>query len=354
MDSYDGGLIHNSWFPEGGFRTKSLSLSVANVIERLRNDRLNIKPEFKSHYEWPTSWSSRLIESALIGFPFQNIFCEETRYGELVILDGAQIINSFYKFSLNEFSLRGLTIRKDLNGVSARDLSYRDYNFLMDRFLLNFLVVPYDTPNVLKYEFCKRINVKNTRFSVQSARSYAYPKMANILAVMKEEVEQKISFSMKAKYSRDVFKADSEIDQFFLFLSMIVFLKFRIIIVDNIHISIGELLDQSAEILEEQQRTDGLSEYISSEIMKLQYNSGVFHFNITSIKELVEHNYYTRFTFSSESISMDFFIHIFRKHLNGELMSKKIFSDIQEDNSVVPNYLDNRKSYISIFHEDMR
>ncbi|WP_440529919.1 DUF262 domain-containing protein, partial [Serratia sarumanii] len=297
MDSYDDGLIHNSWFSEGGFRTKSLSLSVANVIERLNNERLDIKPDFKSHYEWPISWSSKLIESALIGFPFQNIFCEETRYGELVILDGAQIINSFYKFSMNEFRLRGLTIRKDLNGASARDISYRDYNFLMDRFLLNFLVIPYDTHNVLKYEFCKRINIKNTRFSVQSARNYAFPKMAGYLTTMREELKHTIDFTLKAKYSRDIFKADSEVDQFFLFISLIVFLKFDIIVVDDEHISIGELLDQTAQILEQGRATDGLTEYVSSELIRLANCSEVFDFNITSTRESTI--FYARGSFDS-------------------------------------------------------
>ncbi|MEQ0581634.1 DUF262 domain-containing protein [Pantoea dispersa] len=328
----------------GSFRSKIVAFSAAYIIDMVQRGRLDVNPYFKNHIRWSISKSSKLIESIILGFPLQSIFCEENNFGALVILDGSQIVSALHRFSQGEFKLRGLDIRKDLNGLSIYDLNYRDYNLIMDRYQLNFSIINYDTNPFLKYEFCKRINSGNRGFLPQSARNYAFTKMSSTLESIKPELKEYIyfetvSFSRRSKQSSDKILS-LEIDQFLLYLCMLVFHHHTLLRFDEDKCTLSEALDQAAYFFETNWQAEGVGKYLLGIIrdmlrfLELTNPDVVLgglgfedkEFNFREIRKTSE-------------ISAQDFIHAFILFLSGKYSNAREFTRALEKYPVI-NYLE--------------
>ncbi|MFJ5477851.1 DUF262 domain-containing protein [Pectobacterium carotovorum] len=339
---------------ERGFQTKNISMSVSGIIEQINHDRMDLQLEVKNRNDWNIPKSSKLIESVLVGFPLQNIYCEENRYGNLLLLDGTQIINSLYRFHRGQFALKGLTIRKDLNGKKIFDLDYRDYNLLMDRYLINIIIINYDSDNLLKYEFCKRVNSSNNNFPIQNARNYAYPEMKFAIRSLMERTYDIISFDDEYKGLRrnsGIVRQRADIDQLFLFLFMLAFLQFKLINLYDHELTISEVLDISANYYENNRQARGVDGYlyrkINDMLQLLECKNVILDMDYVSSEKG-----YKSLSLEDDAyiLSANSFIHMFYNYLMNENISKRALIRLKRSPKT-PNYLDVRSSFSDTFEE---
>ncbi|RKR53697.1 hypothetical protein C7387_3166 [Yokenella regensburgei] len=333
------------WLQDGSIRSKMINYTPMDIVKSIQEKRINIKPSFKSHHDWPISWASRIIESLILGFPIQNIICEENEFGELTVLDGTKILNSLFRFFNGEFRLKDLTLRKDLNGCMLNELSYREYSFLMERYIFTFVIINYDSPNMLKYEFYKRINATTTRFTVQSARNYAFPKMFEMIKNIESMTGNSIKYNIfKSNASRDVFKSRTDIDQFILFLCMFVLDANNHI--PNGEYAITEKLDMAAEAMNDPYRTSGLDNYVANLLREFIWNDMRGNYiSIEAVRESdIEQSSDMIYLSSDEYMSMERFLYKFNSFVlrgNGHSINDR-FPMYESD---VPNYWDTKRIY---------
>lgn len=128
---------------------KSQDIAIQDIVTRIKNgdklqkiedisqiqtsDRLGfsdsiiLSPEYQRDYRYTVKDESALIESVLIGIPIPPVFLANDRFEGIKVLnvvDGQHRLRAFDRFIKNEFKLTGLTILKELNDLSFKDLQF--------------------------------------------------------------------------------------------------------------------------------------------------------------------------------------------------------------------------------------
>lgn len=83
------------------------------------NDAIIIAPDYQREYRFRIKDESSLIESVLVGIPIPPVFLANTRFKGVQVLnvvDGQHRLRAFNRYMKNKFKLKGLTLKKDLNG----------------------------------------------------------------------------------------------------------------------------------------------------------------------------------------------------------------------------------------------
>lgn len=102
--------------------------TVSTIVQQIERKNIDLDPEFQRRTAWDATRRSRLIESLIIGMPIPNIVLAETKEarGRFIVIDGKQRLASLYDFiseqSATNFSLSGLEIKQNLNGLTFKDL----------------------------------------------------------------------------------------------------------------------------------------------------------------------------------------------------------------------------------------
>jgi hypothetical protein len=211
---------------EGGFRYTPRTYALRSVIEGVREREIIIDPHYRYHRAWPKSLKVKLIESVLLGIPVPEIWCEENRYGDIFVLEGAHILECLIDFLDNEFRLTGAWAIPDLEGCFYDDLPSKYSNAFVNRTTLDVRIISYDTAPLLKYEFFKLLNLEKRDFIPQVARNYAYPDLGNFLRQLTDDCDSMVTFQKRDNpYTQASFKRPFEVDRVFLLVIAMILLK---------------------------------------------------------------------------------------------------------------------------------
>jgi len=110
----------------------STDWTIETIFSQLSKGNIELNPEFQRREAWGDDKKSLFIESILIGLPIPQIVLAERkdRPGSYLVIDGKQRLLTLRKFCANHedttfttFSLKGLTIRSDLNGSTLEELN---------------------------------------------------------------------------------------------------------------------------------------------------------------------------------------------------------------------------------------
>jgi len=98
--------------------------TVETIHRQVQKGNINLDPKFQRREAWDDVRKSRLIESIICGFPVPNIVLAEdaVRKGRYLVIDGKQRLFSIVSFINDELEMRGLALRKDLNGYKYSKL----------------------------------------------------------------------------------------------------------------------------------------------------------------------------------------------------------------------------------------
>jgi len=172
------------------------------IITQIDKGNINLNPVFQRRSAWTDKRKSKFIESIIMGFPIPQIVLAQTRQqrGKFVVLDGKQRLLALKCFTetnddseYRRFKLRGLEVRKDLNGLYWSDLS-NDAKFAED--MANFenhtirTIVIKNWPNEdFLYHVFLRLNTGSVQLSPQELRQALHPgDFTNFLTVYSESM----------------------------------------------------------------------------------------------------------------------------------------------------------------------
>jgi len=156
--------------------------TTATLLDQLVRENIQLNPRFQRRDAWNITRKSRFIESIILGFPIPHIVLasSEQERGKFIILDGKQRLLTILQFygksetPNNDFALKGLEFRKDLNNLSYKDLnSNSEYTSVLTRLdnqtIRTMLIRNWHTESFL-YKIFLRLNLESTPLSPQELR----------------------------------------------------------------------------------------------------------------------------------------------------------------------------------------
>lgn len=105
--------------------------TVETLNGQVTKGNIDLDPSFQRRAAWDRTRQSRLIESIIAGMPIPNIVLAENKKhrGKFIVIDGKQRLLGIKDFVADSFSLNGLDIRSDLNGMKYSQLPAEDKEF---------------------------------------------------------------------------------------------------------------------------------------------------------------------------------------------------------------------------------
>lgn len=131
---------------------------------------LILDPDWQRNYVWNRKQSSKLIESFLLNIPVPVVYLSRTEDKRYEVIDGLQRLKTVFEFFDNEFTLTGLDIKEDLNGLDFSKLSRETRRELQNATLRSFELSSDTDPNIHFIVF-ERLNTGGTKLNEMEIRN---------------------------------------------------------------------------------------------------------------------------------------------------------------------------------------
>ena len=163
---------------------------------------LILNTEWQREYVWDKRRASRLIESFLINLPVPVIYLAQNIEGNYEVIDGLQRLTSVFDFFANKYELRGLEIKKDLNGYEFQELSNILQRILKNSTLRTF-ELSRETPKDLMFLIFERLNTGGISLNEMEIRNCLYRgKMNDLIKELAQFKEFKLCVNQKNIHRR--------------------------------------------------------------------------------------------------------------------------------------------------------
>ena len=153
------------------------------MFSQITNGNIDLDPSFQRRNAWNDFRRSKLIESLVVGYPVPEIVLAENplRKKSFIVIDGKQrlmtiagFINPLQYKSWDRNKIKGLDVKKDINGLTYQDLKnnidYKeDYRQFMNADLRCTVISNFDKDDVL-YDIFYRLNTGSVALSTQELR----------------------------------------------------------------------------------------------------------------------------------------------------------------------------------------
>lgn len=140
-------------------------------------NKYNDLTDYQRSYVWSVERKSLLIESFIMNIPIPPIFLYEYDYSYYEILDGKQRISAIVDFYEGKYSLKGLEVWSELNGMHYSDLPSRVKEGLDRRYLSSMIMLKesggtnsFSVAELKKIVF-QRLNTGGLKLTTQEARN---------------------------------------------------------------------------------------------------------------------------------------------------------------------------------------
>ena len=165
--------------------TEYLNMSVGEIINRYKDNRMKINPMYQRHYRWNNKQKSNLIESLLLGYPIPPIFMYKNiksgRPGEYEIIDGLQRLATIFEFVgilRDEIKpkeplkkLEETYILKTLKDKTWIEFKEEGLDFVLESRMIQIITLDNRNELKTKYEIFRRLNSSSTKLSDQEIRN---------------------------------------------------------------------------------------------------------------------------------------------------------------------------------------
>lgn len=146
--------------------------TISELLNKDDKGKLITNPEYQRTYVYKDDKASKLIESALMKIPLPTIYLCEEDDGKYSVIDGQQRLVSFFRFLRNNYALRKLEVRSDLNGKFYKDLNEDDQTTIDDTALRTIIIAKESSD--AKFDIFERLNRGAVSLREQELRNCVY------------------------------------------------------------------------------------------------------------------------------------------------------------------------------------
>lgn len=153
--------------------TQPYDLSLSTLVDDIRRQRLLLSIEYQRKYVWDRAKASRLIESFLLNIPVPVCYFAENEDGTYEVIDGLQRIQTVNDFLTGKFSLRGVSVATEFEGMHFDDLPLKEQRRLGNR-TIRCIVITDDSHPDIKFDVFERLNTGSAMLAAQELRNCVY------------------------------------------------------------------------------------------------------------------------------------------------------------------------------------
>ncbi|WP_341279441.1 DUF262 domain-containing protein [Paenibacillus sp. FSL H8-0537] len=135
--------------------------------------QVKLDPDYQRDDVWDDKQRSELIESVLMGIPLPVFYLNETKDGQLIVVDGRQRLTTFFRFFDDQFELQQLRILNNLQGQRFSELKHNLQSKLEDYQIIAQVIKP-PTPDRVIFDIFDRVNRGGTQLNQQEMRNALY------------------------------------------------------------------------------------------------------------------------------------------------------------------------------------
>ncbi|OON66777.1 hypothetical protein B0919_21585 [Hymenobacter sp. CRA2] len=157
--------------------------TIETMFSQISSGNIDLDPSFQRRNAWNDFRRSKLVESLVVGYPVPEIVLAEdpAKKKSFIVIDGKQRLMTIAGFinpdnfrSWHKNKIKGLDVRKDINGLTFQDLKnnpdYKeDFRQFMNADLRCTIISNFDKDDVL-YDIFYRLNTGSVPLSTQELR----------------------------------------------------------------------------------------------------------------------------------------------------------------------------------------
>lgn len=145
--------------------------TIETINLQIQKGNIDLQPSFQRRAAWDEVRKSRLVESIIVGMPVPNIVLAESheQRGKFIVIDGKQRLIAISEFIKNEYTLKGLDIRPELNGRTYGTLPVDDRDNFDNSTLRSTVIKNWQDQDFL-YAIFFRLNSGSLPLSPQELR----------------------------------------------------------------------------------------------------------------------------------------------------------------------------------------
>jgi uncharacterized protein with ParB-like and HNH nuclease domain len=250
---------------------------IRSLSAQIDDGSLVLQDKFQRRRVWDDIKSSRLIESLLLNVPIPVCYFAELDNSIYSVIDGQQRLTAIYRFVKNEFPLKGLRVRPELNRKRFFELDSVDQRLLNNR-TIRCIVVLKESHQDIRFDVFERLNTGSVKLNTQELRNSMYRGKLNDLL---KELSENSSF-MQARKVSDIDKRMQDCELILRFFAF--------------YFKMPEYKGDFAKFLD-----DYLKSGMKLNDEQLEQHRKLFTRVIEDVLYVFEHNSFRRFTERSDS-----------------------------------------------------
>ncbi|MFD1148085.1 DUF262 domain-containing protein [Saccharothrix hoggarensis] len=167
--------------------TSAVDYNLSTLSQLIRSKQIDLSPKYQRRNRWTTQRKSKLVESFLMNVPIPPIFLNEDEYGHYSVIDGKQRLTAVNEFLLGRFSLSGLEVFSEFNGLPFEGLPSTLQTVLETRANLRAIIILRQSDADIKYQVFQRLNTGGIKLNPQEIRNSAWPGLLNSMILEESE-----------------------------------------------------------------------------------------------------------------------------------------------------------------------
>lgn len=188
--------------------TQPFDFIVSSLEQQIKDNALILQDNFQRRRVWDDTKSSRLIESLLLNVPIPVCYFAELDDGAFSVIDGQQRLTSIYRYLVNQFPLRGLRVRPELNKKRFFELESADQRLIKTR-TVRCIVIQKESHPEIRFDVFERLNSASVRLNPQELRNCTYRGALNSL--IRDLCENKVFQEIRGASGLDKRMGDAEL-----------------------------------------------------------------------------------------------------------------------------------------------
>ncbi len=163
----------------------SYDITVRQIIDMIKEELIDIAPEYQRHFVWDETRQSQLIESLILGIPVPNLFMATNRDSSWEVIDGLQRLTTIVNFVGDEKLIKRINPKGNklkIKGMEKLDsLNGNFYEKLPKSIQLMFMTRPIRVTVLndrsdfeVRYDLFERLNTGGVILHPQEIRNCIY------------------------------------------------------------------------------------------------------------------------------------------------------------------------------------